>query len=227
MGGPTRRLTREQIREVDRQAIEVFGIPGVVLMENAGRAAAKIAVAMLPEREGRSVLIACGTGNNGGDGWVMARHLMNAGVSVRACLCGSENRLSADAALFHAVARKMGLVVMPALSTEDVENVSSVCKGSDLLVAALLGTGFQGEVRSPMAELIGRMNGVEAPILAVDVPSGLDCDTGQGANATIRARATVTFVAEKAGFGQREAREYLGEVHVADIGVPRGIMEAI
>ena len=220
-------MTRDQVREVDRRAIEEFGIPGVVLMENAGRAAAEVALKMLSESGGKSVLIACGTGNNGGDGWVIGRHLMNAGMSVAACLCGSEDRLTHDAAIHYGVTKKMGLNTISVSSADDLDEVRPTCERADLLIDALLGTGFRGEVRSPIAETIDLLNAAEVPILAVDVPSGLDSDTGESANATIRAQTTVTFVAEKTGFERPEARAYLGRVRVADIGVPHGIMDDV
>ena len=222
-----RRLTPAQIREVDRRAIETFGIPGIVLMENAGRRAAEVALTMLSERGGTSAFIACGTGNNGGDGWVMARHLMNAGIVVGACLCGDADRMANDAAIHYAIVTKMGLDIAAVSSPEDLDQVRALCERADLLVDALLGTGFRGEVRSPMAEMIGLLNAAGAPILAVDVPSGLDGDTGKPANATVQARITVTFVAEKTGFGRPEARKYLGDVVVADIGAPHGIIDEV
>lgn len=220
-------LTREQVRRVDRIAIEEYGILGLVLMENAGRNAAKIILDDVGARESRGAghpvgrgLIFCGTGNNGGDGFVIARHLVNAGMEVYIALAGSVDRMSPDAAANHRICVAMEIPIEDAQSAE--------IRSDDLVVDAMLGTGFAGQVRQPTARLIDAVNAAsKAGVVAIDVPSGLDCNTGSAANACIVADLTITFVANKAGFQTDQARRYVGRVQVVDIGAPKGIIERI
>lgn len=217
------RLTRNQVREVDRIAIERLGIPGIVLMENASRHAADAALSYLRDHCGRvasecHVAVCCGGGNNGGDGYAMARLLANAGCHVRIHAAKPIDELTGDAATNAAVCRNMDLPI-----TDGFKDLDPV----DLIVDALLGTGFHGEVRQPLDRAIRAINAARPPVLAVDVPSGLDCDTGEPARETVRAALTVTFVAEKVGFAVESAAAYLGRVIVADIGAPPGLISEV
>ena len=218
-------LTRQQVREVDRLAIEQLGIPGIVLMENAARGAAEAVLALLGDdlaaaavspgagAQARAAVL-CGGGNNGGDGYAIARHLHNAGVAVAVYAAVDTDRLAGDAAVNCRIVRRMGLTVAPILSAEQAAAHSPAWADSHVIVDALLGTGFWGEVRQPLASIIQQCNAASAQadgpkVVAVDVPSGLDCDTGQPAAATVRADITVTFVAAKAGFAAAAARPWL------------------
>ena len=214
-------LTRAQVREVDRRAIEEFGLPGIVLMENAGRGAA----ALLHERAPQArVGIVCGKGNNAGDGFVIARHLANLGHDVRLLLACDPAELRGDAALnWHVVDRmRLPTTRLEAATQGDWERTLA---GADWIVDALLGTGAVGPPRGAIATAIAAVNAVAgrggARVLAVDLPSGLDCDSGVVAEPCIRADCTATFVAPKVGFETRAARGVLGEVRVVDIGAPR------
>ncbi len=214
------------MREVDRLAVERFGISGLVLMENAGRNAAEIIRRQFPRAE--TATIVCGVGNNGGDGCVIARHLCNAGWAIRLLIAGDRSRMTPDTAANFRIAEAMDL---QRLVSEDLNQQRAYLQAGPtdaVIVDALLGTGFRGTVRSPTAELIDAMNETTSSgIVAIDVPSGLDCDTGQPSNATIRASVTVTFVAEKVGFAAAQAAAYVGMVRVADIGAPRMLIDAI
>lgn len=221
-------LSTQQVREVDRLAIEELGLPGVVLMENAGRHVAVTVLDLLETQlhltpADAAVAVLCGAGNNGGDGYVIARHLANQGVRVTAWAIGDPARLKPDAAVHHAVAAKMNLVKPMGDSQQMHEAIRAGALKAHVLVDALLGTGFSGTVREPVNELIDACNRAKengAHIVAVDTPSGLDCDTGQASGAVIWADVTVTFIVAKVGFLQPEAQPYLGEVEVADIGAP-------
>jgi len=212
-------LTRNQVRRVDELAIHRYGIAGLVLMENAGRnAAAVIDRAYGPT--GRAVIF-CGTGNNGGDGCVIARHLHNAGWSVRVVLAGDVSRMTPDASANYRIIEAMGLRPVTAIDAATQQAAASSITSDEIVVDALLGTGFSGDVRSPMAELIHAINAAKKrAVVAVDLPSGLDCDTGTPGRATICADLTITFVARKRGFDSPEAVLYLGRIEVADIGAP-------
>jgi len=219
-------MTRDQVRRVDQLAVERYGISGLVLMENAGRNAASIIVSEYGSTG--SALICCGPGNNGGDGCVIARHLHNGGWSVRLLVTGEESRMSPDMLSNYQIARAMGLRMR--VTSDGAEQVKAVTNvsGDEFLVDALLGTGFRGMVRSPTDGLIEAINAAgPRAIVAVDVPSGLDCETGEPSNATVRADLTITFVAIKAGFAMPAAQPFMGRVHVADIGAPRELIAEI
>jgi NAD(P)H-hydrate epimerase len=214
-------LSREQVREVDRRAIDEFGIPGLVLMENAGRGCVQVLLRLGCQGP---VAIVCGKGNNAGDGFVIARHLDAAGVSVRVILLGSPSDLRGDAAANHAVLTRCGLPLVDLSDGFEASRLAAELAGAEWIVDALLGTGASGPPREPFADAIRRMNAAPARKLAVDLPSGLHCDTGQPAEPTFRADHTCTFVAPKIGFAHPAARAALGEVHVVGIGVPRVLL---
>lgn len=222
-------LTRAQVREVDRRAIEEYGVPGVVLMENAGRNAAELIRCWTPPNG--PVAIVCGRGNNGGDGFVIARHLHNAGVRVELLLACKVVRLTSDAATNARTVEKMGLSQRMFDTAERIVEGRPALRGARVIVDALLGTGFSGKVRSPMDLAIAAINEEAraggAKVVAVDVPSGLDCDSGEASNATVKADHTITFVARKAGFDAPGAAAYTGEVDVADIGAPGEIVQEV
>jgi len=219
-------LTREQVRRVDELAIRRYGLAGLVLMENAGRNAAAIIDAAYGPI-GRA-LICCGTGNNGGDGCVITRHLHNAGWSVRVLLAGDASRLTPDTSANFRIIQAMGLNAITAVDADAQSALVRSITENEVVVDALLGTGFSGEVRSPLAELIHAINAAgKRAVVAIDLPSGLDCDSGIPAAATIRANLTITFVARKTGFGSPQAGAFLGRVEVADIGAPRELIAEV
>lgn len=216
-------LTRAEVRAFDRHATEVLGLPGAVLMENAGRAAAAEVLRLIAERGSRPgrAAVLCGAGNNGGDGWVILRHLAQAGVRATAWTTADPARLQGDAALHYRVAAALGLAIEPLATAADIERARAQWNQCDVLVDALLGTGFEGEVRPPLDAVLAAANSARPGArLAVDLPSGLDCDTGRPSRATFRADVTVTFVARKRGFDAPEAGPWIGRVVVAGIGVP-------
>ncbi|MFM9058603.1 MAG: NAD(P)H-hydrate epimerase [Planctomycetaceae bacterium] len=219
-------LNRAQVRELDRRAIEEFGLPGSVLMENAGRGAAELVGRLWPG-DG-PVTVACGRGNNGGDGFVIARHLELGGRSVRVLLAAEPADVGGDAATMLAVATKAGIPILP-LATSDAAAWARHLADASVVVDALLGTGATGVPRGGVATAIDAINAWRAAtpagrVLAVDLPSGLDCDTGTAPGACVRADATATFVARKAGFAAAEAAARTGTVHVLGIGAPRRLL---
>jgi len=220
--------TCRQVRELDRIAIEEYGIPGIVLMENAARACALAAEDMLGGAQGRRVAVLCGKGNNGGDGFAVARHLTNWGSQVRILLLASAGDILAgpgETATNLRVALKMGIPLDELRDAEGVAGAVAGCADADLIVDALLGTGISGQVREPYLGAIRALNALGVPVLAVDVPSGLDCDTGRPLGEAVRADRTVTFVFRKVGFGRPGAAQYTGQVQVAEIGIPRPAIE--
>ena len=307
-------LTCEQCRAADRYAIEQLGIPGVVLMENAGRNAAELIEGWVRRRLrerverraasgergkresdiGKShtlVSMVCGKGNNGGDGFVIARHLAIRGWAVAVDLVAAPASLAGDAAINYGIIERMGVPIRQLADPAALDEAVTRWRQSVAIVDALLGTGFTGEVREPpsggltkrrtppLAGIIERINSLRANprvtgrsvplaacppvqtlagklpvaqthnasaspratgglsasadpdvqpaapwIIAVDVPSGLDADTGTAAGSAVRADYTVTFLANKVGYQNKTARAYLGRVVVCDIGAPLGLI---
>jgi NAD(P)H-hydrate epimerase len=212
-------LTRAQVRAFDKHAIEQLGIPSVVLMENAGRGVAQVLHALGIRGP---IVIACGKGNNGGDGLVIARHLANAGCDVSVLLFARPDELSPDVAIQWNIVQKMRLPAQIASQPLDEVTLAATFARAEWIVDALFGTGLTGPVRSPFDRVITSINASTARVLGVDIPSGLDADTGEPLGPTIRAEHTVTFVAPKLGFRNPAAAAFTGRVHVADIGVTRG-----
>jgi NAD(P)H-hydrate epimerase len=216
-------VTAEEMRAIDRHTIDAIGIPAAVLMENAGREAARVigewaglrfsAIRVL------KVLILVGKGNNGGDGLVAARHLEEAGHDVTVLFAISPAQLSGDAALQRDIAERFGL-------RGEVYGEKPVDWGRyDVVVDALLGTGTKGAPREPYAALIREANGSGAPIVAFDIPSGLDADTGAVHEPCIRAALTVTLAFRKRGLMQYPGAELAGEVICVPIGIPERLAE--
>jgi NAD(P)H-hydrate epimerase len=215
-------MSRDEVRRVDAWAIDEIGVPGVVLMENAGRSCAELIQEQLAGVDRPEVCIFCGMGNNGGDGYVIARHLLNAGFRVRTILCGARDKVRGDARINLEVLERLGHAAEPLdPGAEDISvHVGAFAAGADIVVDALFGTGLRGELNGEFQSLIEAINGLGRPILAVDIPSGLDCDTGEPLGAAIRAAYTVTFVAVKKGFlASSEASRHIGELYIASIGV--------
>lgn len=214
------RLTRQQIREIDRRSIEEFHIPGIVLMENAARAVAEASMQFL-SGTGKNALILCGGGNNGGDGLAVARHLHNRSIDVSIGLTVDPEKYQGDALVNWNVVKAMEL--RTARITAEAISQSR----TDLIIDAIFGTGLQQVPRPPFGEIVAAIKQLGQPVLAVDLPSGMDCDTGQALGDCISATLTVTFVAEKAGFEHPSAKALLGEVLVGDIGCPIELIQSV
>lgn len=217
-------LTRAQVRDVDRRAIDGYGLTGLVLMENAGRNAAEL---LLQLGINGPVMICCGKGNNAGDGFVLARHLENAGVPVNVLLAVPSSSLSGDALVNFGVLRRAGTRIVEPSDFGITRIWQPELAQADWVVDALLGTGTQGQLREPIPSAIQAINAAGRRVLALDLPSGMDCDTGQSPQGSVRALHTATFVARKPGFDAPEAAESTGEIHVIDIGVPTRLLQEV
>lgn len=204
---------------MDRWAIETLGLPGLVLMENAGRQVADAVCDVLGAGRTGRVAVVAGAGNNGGDGLVAARHLILRGLGCAIFLIAPPEKVYGDArvnlqALWHLNADVC--VLAPA----EIPALAVRLREFDVIVDALGGTGIRGAVEGAVAVAVEAVNAAGRPIVAVDIPTGLDCDSGRAHGAVVKAAVTVTFVATKKGFLAPEAAEYTGRVVVADIGVP-------
>ena len=219
-------LTRQEVRAVDRAAIDELGIPGLILMENAGRNCAEAIDEFLGDKRGARVAIVAGAGNNGGDGYVIARHLAMRGFGVVTFIICPRQKISGDAEInLRAISALKHDIRFP--EAEQLGDLGRELANFDLVIDAIGGTGVQGALRGAALAAVEQINAADKPVAAVDIPTGLDCDTGQVDGPAIRADLTITFVAAKKGFDLGNARKYTGTVVIADIGVPSDLVSSI
>lgn len=218
-------LTRQQVRCIDSLAVEKFGMPGELLMENAGANAARI----IDEHFGlscRSAAVVAGAGNNGGDGYVIARHLLAKGWRVAVFMLAPEHKITGDAMLNLQIIRRMGLDIRPFANPAATTTLTESLRGFDLVIDAIAGTGLDGPLREDIAAAVEQVMAAGRPVTAIDLPTGLDCDTGKPLGpSVIKAELTVTFVARKTGFDAPGSEKFTGRVVVADIGIPDDLAE--
>ena len=223
---PVYELSVGAVRELDRRAIDEFGIPGIVLMENAARGLREHALELLARARRGDCVILCGPGNNGGDGFALARHLVAFGVPTTVVLLGDRDASGGDAATNLRVIERMSVPVRTA--EELLSDASSGTDTPGLVIDALFGTGLARPPEGVAAALIGWAGSVRGRgglILSVDVPSGLDATRGEPlGTACVRADRTVTLAAVKPGLTRLEAQGFVGDLAVADIGAPVSLL---
>ena len=218
-------VTADEIREMDRQTIEDLGVPGVVLMENAGRAVFEVVLDAYADGDGGPVAILCGAGNNGGDGYVVARHLHQLGVPCAVYLAAPRERIQGDARINLDILDHLPVPIWE-LET-DGEALDVAMERASVLVDALLGTGLNSEVRGRYRDIIEQANTSGAFKVAVDIPSGIRADDGALLGVAFEADVTVTFGAPKRGLALRPGADAAGEIIVADIGIPPQVVDAV
>jgi NAD(P)H-hydrate epimerase len=237
-------LSRQELRALDERAAREYGLATIVLMETAGRGAAELLLAQAgatPAGLGH-VAVCCGKGNNGGDGFVLARQLAAHGVPATVLLFASPDELTPDAHTNWRILERSDfprviVAASPASPTgstgerlidaNDLAAIDAELKATDWLVDGLLGTGVRGPATGLMATAIERMNAAERPILALDLPSGFDADAGPIHRPVIRAKLTATFAAAKLGFSHPESAEWTGPVHVINLGLPTSLLPTV
>jgi hydroxyethylthiazole kinase-like uncharacterized protein yjeF len=219
-------LSRSQVRELDRRAIHTHGVPGVLLMENAGRGATDVLERELlrGSARGRRAVIVCGTGNNGGDGFVIARHLTVRGAVPMVFLAGEAHRVVGDARTHLDAWIGIGGTLCEMAPGSALTPLIDAMQNADVVVDALFGTGLDRAIDGWFADVIEAVNACRAPRLAVDLPSGLDADTGTALGAAIDARVTATFAFRKLGLLTPNGARLAGRVYIVDIGVPGALV---
>ena len=232
-------LTAAEMREVDRLTTERYGIPSLSLMENAGKSVADFMTARFRRLESRRVIVLCGKGNNGGDGFVTARHLADAGVAPIVILVDAQDEMRGDAAANRDRWQKSGGEVRVVRTSSDWQTAKPTVNSADLIVDALLGTGVRGSVEGLLSEVIHEVNRRERGrvVIAVDIPSGLPADmdgapenraeTKDSGDSIVASNYTVTFTAPKVGMFLGNAAAYVGQLLVREIGSPRELVEEV
>ena len=220
-------VTAGEMQAMDRQTIESFGIPGIVLMETAGRGAFGVLERRFGELTGKRIGIMCGKGNNGGDGFVIARCLAQKQVPATVFLLGLKDTVKGDARSNLVLLEPLGVPVVELPDMNAWQAHQTLLNAQDIWVDAILGTGITSAVRGYFKEVIGFINASAKPVLAVDIPSGLDADSGQPLGISIYAHATATFGHAKIGHYNAPGPCYTGTVEVIDIGIPDHITNAL
>ena len=217
-------ITPQQMRTIDRTAIEKLGIPGIVLMENAALCVTSKAVSMLENKENPYITIAAGAGNNGGDAFAAARHLINLGYNVSVFSMCELRNLAEDAYTNAKILVNMGVDIQ-VIDEDSISRFENSCEISDLVIDGLLGTGLNRDVEGIWAVVIDIINEKARLVLSIDIASGIDGLTGTVRGKAVKADATVTFFLPKTGMVQFPGAGYIGELTVADIGIPYSLAE--
>ncbi len=220
-------VTASEIKEMDRRTIESYGIPGLVLMENAGRGATRFLLDTFGEKFPIGVAVLAGRGNNGGDGYVIARCLAQKGISVTVYLLTERAAVTGDAAANLKLLDPIGVPVVELPDSKAFGRCKPQMRRWDLWVDAILGTGLSSDVKEYFHEVIAFMNQLNKPVMAVDIPSGLNSDTGRPCGICVRATATATFAFAKLGHVIYPGAEYTGALRVVDIGIPDYIVNQV
>lgn len=222
-----RLVTSSEIQEMDRLTIQEVGIPGAVLMENAARGAARIFLEHFAPPRDSSLVVLCGRGNNGGDGYGVARYLRDAGLRVTVIVLAESDKISGDALLNLRIIRRLGIDILEVHRQEEWAGVQGIIEGCHYIIDGILGTGLNSPVKGFYRHVITEINGLGKPVTAIDIPSGLSADTGQIMGVAVRADLTVTFGFPKVGQLTFPGAGLVGRLVRVDIGIPRAVSEQI
>jgi NAD(P)H-hydrate epimerase len=220
-------VTAAEMQAMDRKTIESFGIPGMVLMENAGRGATRVLLKAFTDLHDKKIGVMAGRGNNGGDGFVIARYLANKGINVTVFLLARQSMVKGDAAANLKLLSPLGIPVVELPDRESFSEHQMALRHQHIWVDAILGTGLKSDVKGYFREVIEFINRSNKPVLAVDIPSGLNSDTGHPCGTCIRAHTTVTFAFAKTGHLLFPGADFTGNLEIIDIGVPPYIVEDV
>lgn len=210
--------TGEQMREIDKYTIETLGIPGIVLMENA---ALSVVNQIISRGNFKSAVVFAGSGNNGGDGFAIARHLFNKGYDIKVFVLNNMSSIKGDAKINLDILFKMGVYVMEVSQKENLKFAEKSVKDCDVIIDAIFGTGFKGEVKGITRDVIDIINGAKKYVVSVDIPSGVEADTGKVYGTCVKADLTITFQLPKIGLVVHPGLDMVGELVVSDIGIPQ------
>ncbi|MDD2619828.1 MAG: NAD(P)H-hydrate dehydratase [Syntrophomonadaceae bacterium] len=218
-------LSAREMKDIDKRATSEYGIPSLLLMENAGIRTVEIIEKMLERTQGKKVLIISGKGNNGGDGLVIARHLMNAGAYVDTFLLTREDEMTVDSHTNYNILSKMKGNILPLYGEKDLDKLMLSLLSCDLIVDALYGIGFKGTLSDFDSRIVKMINWSKKPVAAVDIPSGVEADTGRVNGEAVKATHTISFALPKIGLILRPGKDYVGSLSVADISIPRSLLK--
>ena len=219
-----RYVSAAEMKQIDRAAIEKYGVSAAMLMEHAGEAVVREAVKFA---DSGNVLVVCGYGNNGGDGFVAARHLFKKGLNVTVLIAGRPRPFSVETGDNLKILIEAGCVPHAAYDTSGINKAFAAATGTKFIIDALFGIGIKGPLDSFYVTLIEKINSAGVPVISADLPSGLDADKGTPCPVAVRASKTVTFGISKEGFNNPLSQEYTGQIVVADIGIPQAAVDEV
>jgi NAD(P)H-hydrate epimerase len=220
-------VTSEQMQELDSLTINKYGVPSIVLMENAGRSIAKIIIQSYSSELNGGVLIIAGPGNNGGDGFVIARHLHQKSYNAHVCLTVDENKYTGDALTNLNIIKNLGINIFSVDNPDKISELNENIKNSNILIDSVFGTGLKRDIEGHFLAIIDRINNAKKTVVAVDMPSGICGTTGRVLNKAVCADLTVTIGAEKTGLRTGEALSYTGKIRCVDICIPKKEIEIL
>ncbi len=216
--------TAAEMRLIDKRAINEYGIPGIVLMENAGVSVVKEIEKIIEDYRDKRICVFAGKGNNGGDGFVVARHAVNRGAKVKVFLVGQKSAVTGDAKANLLILERMNIEIVELRRDRDWDKARIAAQFADCLVDALLGTGIHGEISAEFAQAVDLIDEAAKPVISIDIPSGIHADTGQICGKAVKAVCTVTFGLPKLGLLLYPGVDYTGQVVAADIGIPHQLL---
>lgn len=215
------------MNQIDRISIEQFGIPGIVLMENAASCVVNEISSFIGQLPGKRVIVLAGKGNNGGDAFAVARKLFNKGAEIRLFVTAKKEEITGDAAINISIVEKIDIEYVEIISEEQLDLLKDSLNHGDLVVDGLLGTGLKGNVTGIVAKIIDLVNFSRLPVIAIDIPSGINGETGKVMGVAVKAHRTVTFGLPKPGLLIHPGCEYTGKLVTADIGIPRKVVDSM
>jgi NAD(P)H-hydrate epimerase len=218
-------LSGKQMAELDRIAIEEIKIPSLILMENAGRSVFQILRDRVPDLSQKKIVVVCGKGNNGGDGLVVARHLINYGAIAEILMLSSPGDLSPDARANAEILEQSDEIIHYVTDQSNLSQLASMLSGADVIIDAIFGTGFAGEARGLVAQVMELMNLSPAQVFSIDIPSGVEGDSGHVLGSAVLADVTVTLALPKLGLLLYPGRGYVGELAIGSVGYPRSLLQ--
>lgn len=222
-----RLVTASEMRDMDRLTINDAGIPGVVLMENAAKGATEVFMEHFNPTEDSAIFVICGKGNNGGDGYVMARYLHNRGMKVSVIIAGDKSTISGDALVNLSVIEKLGIEISEIIDDTAFETLYQRLSECSYIIDGIFGTGLNSPVTGIYKKIIDAVNNANKPVMSIDIPSGMNSDTGDIMGAAIKADLTVTFGFAKPGHYVYPGASLTGRLVTLDIGIPRMISEKV
>ncbi|MDD3879478.1 MAG: NAD(P)H-hydrate dehydratase [Syntrophomonas sp.] len=218
-------LTAQEMKDIDGRASSEYNIPSLILMENAGIRTVEVVEDLLESSQDKKVLILAGKGNNGGDGLVVARHLINSGAHVDVFLLADSNEMTPDSYTNYRILLQMSQNIFPLQVEEDLDRLMLALLSCDMIVDAIYGIGFQGQMNDFDSRIVKMVNWSKAPVVAVDIPSGVEADSGQVHGEAIQASHTVSFALPKIGLLLEPGKDYVGSLSVADISIPAPLLQ--
>ncbi|TCO73158.1 NAD(P)H-hydrate dehydratase [Marinisporobacter balticus] len=220
-------VNSDQMKQLDRMVIEQFGIPGVILMEHAGSVVLEEVLKYIEQKENKEVVIVCGLGNNGGDGFVVARQLFNKGIPLKVVIIGNPSDIGGDAKINYDIIHKLKVDIHILIGANNMKKFADAIKGCGIIVDAIFGTGLKREVDGYIQEIINIINGSGKQVIAIDIPSGIGANDGKVYGMAVKANKTVVLELPKICNIHYPGIEYIGEMIIKSIGMPKAVFENI